>query len=419
MWAISDDPDVRDDVVGALDAAVAEGIGYLEANAAWVRTGGVPTQTGGLLGAAYLHATNRNLEPQLHTHVVIANAAVHPSGSLRALDARGVFLHATTAGHLAAAELRHQLSARLGVAWTPVENAAAEIVGVPDEAIRVFSSRSAEIATVVEEMGWDSPDGRQIAAYQTRAPKTHGVDIDALRHRWDVRAAEVGLTPDHLQRVVLRPDRLGPTPFDSHDVAGLSRALAGPSGVTKHRAVFDHCDVIQTVADLSGDRLGADQVTALADAWLSGAEVVPLEPIDQRNTIRRRDGTLIATRSGEPIYTTQTMLRLEHDIVTAFEAGHNQRAAFVAPEILDAAIAASPSLGSDQAQLVRAMCQWPDRYQCAVGPAGSGRTYALNVAHNAWTDAGCNVVGAAVNGNAADIPCNARPGSRHGRWCGG
>ena len=43
--------------------------------------------------------------------------------------------------------------------------------------------------------------------------------------------------------------------------------------MTKHRAVFDHCDVIQTVADLSGDRLGADQVTALADAWLSGAEV--------------------------------------------------------------------------------------------------------------------------------------------------
>ena len=52
-------------------------------------------------------------------------------------------------------------------------------------------------------------------------------------------------------------------------------------------------------------------MAALADAWLSGAEVVPLEPIDQRNTIRRRDGTLIATRSGEPIYTTQTMLRLE------------------------------------------------------------------------------------------------------------
>ncbi len=73
LWAVTDSPAVRDDVTAALDAAVRAGLEYLEANAAWVRTGPIPIQTAGLLGAAYLHATNRNLEPQLHTHVVIAN----------------------------------------------------------------------------------------------------------------------------------------------------------------------------------------------------------------------------------------------------------------------------------------------------------------------------------------------------------
>ena len=56
------------------------------------------------------------------------------------------------------------------------------------------------------------------------------------------------------------------------------------------------------------------------------------------------------------------MGRLETDIVATFERGHYTIAAFVAPEIVDAAIAATPTIGDDQAGLVRAMCTWPDRY---------------------------------------------------------
>ena len=179
--------------------------------------------------------------------------------------------------------------------------------------------------------------------------------------------------------------------------------LSGPDGVTTHRAVFDRRDVPQAVAGHTANRLTAEQVINLADAWLTTPDVVRLEAADEHHAIRRRDGTLVAARSGEPIYTTTTMLRLENAIVATFETGHNQCAAFVAPEILDAAIAAAPTLGTDQVELVRAMCMWPDRYQCAVGPAGSGKTFALNVAHTAWTDAGYRVVGAAVNANAADI----------------
>ena len=38
-----------------------------------------------------------------------------PDGKVRALDGRQLYLHAKTAGFLASAELRHQLTARLGV----------------------------------------------------------------------------------------------------------------------------------------------------------------------------------------------------------------------------------------------------------------------------------------------------------------
>jgi conjugative relaxase-like TrwC/TraI family protein len=78
----------------------------------------------------------RALEPQLHHHVVIANVGVGSDGVARALDSRMIFHHAKTASFLAAAELRHQLTTRLGVSWGEVENGIAEIEGIPDAAIK-------------------------------------------------------------------------------------------------------------------------------------------------------------------------------------------------------------------------------------------------------------------------------------------
>ena len=92
------------------------------------------------MAADYLHTTSRALEPQLHHHVVVANFGVGPDGVAHALDARFVFHHAKTASFLAAAELRHQLTARLGVTWTQVENGIAEIEGVPAAALEEMSS---------------------------------------------------------------------------------------------------------------------------------------------------------------------------------------------------------------------------------------------------------------------------------------
>ena len=92
--------------------------------------------------------------------------------------------------------------------------------------------------------------------------------------------------------------------------------------------------------------LPAERVTALADAWLWVTRWCGYSP----STVKRtRSAGVTAPTSlpapGEAIYTTVTMRQLECDIVATFEAGQNQRAAFVAPDILDAAITASPSIG--------------------------------------------------------------------------
>ena len=125
-------------VSGSLDSrpvslAARGGIGYLEANGLSVAVTGPDgrgrAQTHGLIGAGYLHATNRNAEPQLHVHVVVTKIVERPDESLASLDASGMFGHAKTAGCLAAADLRHRLTSELGVEWAQVRNGVSEMVG--------------------------------------------------------------------------------------------------------------------------------------------------------------------------------------------------------------------------------------------------------------------------------------------------
>ena len=145
LWAGADEA-TRAAVLETLDEAVAGGLRYLERQAFKVSVRKRPLPASGVVGADYLHTTSRALEPQLHHHVVVANFGVGPDGVARALDARFVFHHVKTASFLAAAELRHQLTARLGVTWTQVENGIAEIEGVPAAALEEMSSRAREIA---------------------------------------------------------------------------------------------------------------------------------------------------------------------------------------------------------------------------------------------------------------------------------
>jgi hypothetical protein len=74
--------------------------------------------------------------------VLVANLArTTDDGVWRTLDSRKLFAHAKTAGILYQAQLRFELTRRLGVAWQPVVNGHADIDGVDRQLIETFSQR--------------------------------------------------------------------------------------------------------------------------------------------------------------------------------------------------------------------------------------------------------------------------------------
>jgi len=144
----------------AHDRAVLEAVGYLERSAAAVRRGHGSTRVEGaegLIAAAFRHRTSRAGDPQLHSHVLVANLGRGPDGRWSALDGRRLYADARAASFIYQAVLRSELTRSLGLEWLPVHKGIAELAGVPKPVLRPFSRRRAEIEAALAQHGRRAP----------------------------------------------------------------------------------------------------------------------------------------------------------------------------------------------------------------------------------------------------------------------
>lgn len=147
--------DISGALVEAHERAVASAIEFLEREACRTRRGrgGAERVNGeGFVAAAYRHRLSRAGDPQLHTHVVVANLT-RADGRFTALDAHTLYEHKSAAGAVYRAALRAEVRERLPWAsWQRVGRGLFEIGGVPDDVLRHFSQRRAEIEERAAEL---------------------------------------------------------------------------------------------------------------------------------------------------------------------------------------------------------------------------------------------------------------------------
>jgi conjugative relaxase-like TrwC/TraI family protein len=389
------DPEVREAVRAAHDAAVAEAVGYLEWAAAAVRrghNGAVVEQVEGFVAAAFRHRSSRAGDPQLHTHVVIANLGRGSDGRWTALDGRRLYAHATTASHLYQAMLRAQLTRRLGLEWTPVERGIAEVKGVLPRVLRAFSQRRAEIEASLAECGTSGPRAAEAAALATRRAKERDVDPARLFARWGERAAELGWSPELARR--------GPADRDDLDVEALKNELLGPDGLTQRASTFTRRDVVRGICGAlpPGAAVTAERIEYLADEVLQHRDVVTVLTESGGDSFRRADGRILRVAIEDRRYTTAELLALEQRIVTAAETG---RAAGRGLATKPFAGGRWSALSAEQQAMVAALTTHGDMVAVVAGRAGTGKTYALAAAREAWEAAGVPVAGVAVARRAA------------------
>jgi conjugative relaxase-like TrwC/TraI family protein len=239
-------PEVAGDVRASHVAAVDAALDYVERRAVAVRrprAGAiVPVPAEAVATAGFVHRVSRALDPHLHSHVVMANLGRGPEGTFSALDGRGIYAHAPAAAALYHAQLRHELTTRLGVAWEPLRHGRADIAGIGPEARRAFSQRSTEIAEHLAARGLRGSHARRIAGHATRPPRDVHRGVEDLRPAWQDRAELVGLGPRALDAVLDRvPRRPGPGPeFGRGEVIAAAVRQRGPT-VTRRGVVQAWC----------------------------------------------------------------------------------------------------------------------------------------------------------------------------------
>ena len=384
LFAVGE-PDVRAAVREGHDAAVRDAVGYLEREACVTRrgSGGWRRLDGsGFLAAAYRHVASRARDPQLHTHVVVANMT-EAEGRWSRLDGASLFRHGKTAGYLYQASLRLELSERLGVGWGLIENGYAEVAGVPREVIVEFSRRRAAIEEELRRRGLTGPRAAQVAALDTRESKDLALAPARLHDEWRARAAEHGLTRARVGELLNSAQVRRPT--EQH-LAAVARRLGGPEGLTKRLSAFDRRDVVQAWATVMGQAHTAE-IERLADGWLASHHAQQVEP-DQG--------------AGRPArFSTPELLATERRLERQVRDGRRGAAAVVSAAAVERALAQRPTITEEQATLVRAVCSSNAAVDVVRGLAGTGKTFALSVARSAFEQDGYDVIGCALQGKAA------------------
>jgi conjugative relaxase-like TrwC/TraI family protein len=259
LWGLGD-VFTRQAVADAHRAAVGDMLGWVEDRVLFTRIGrnGLnQVATRGMLATAFDHWDTRHGDPNLHTHVIIANRVQGPDGQWRTIDGRTLYLAAVAVSEMYDDVLADHLAARLPVRWgfrprganrTPAH----EITGLSDELLAAFSTRSTsiagELASLTARFHGDHGRAptrtevlrlRQRATLATRHAKTPH-PLGTLLTRWANTASRVtGLQPRQVTAEALSADparRVRAEQVSTETVHRLAGIVA--DGLVDRRAVF-------------------------------------------------------------------------------------------------------------------------------------------------------------------------------------
>ena len=379
-WALTGDHRLLE----AHDVAVTAALAHLERFGSTTRIrsngGRLHPDTNGLTMATFRQTTSRADDPQIHTHAVISAKVQTADGRWLALDARYLKRHQRMLGGLYQSVLRAELTHRLGVEWRPIVNGQAEIAGIPDELLAVFSKRTADIDAALadklddfrqregrEPSRWERAALTREASADTRSRKS-GHGAADLTTRWQTEAADAGWTADLLDASI--------DDAAAHAVQSDPLIVADViEAVSQQRSSWTRADVLQAICDLQrpvSQQSGHGWAATLERATDHVvAQLVDLDPPGDA-TRRGSDGRSVWIEPTAPRFTSEPVLAQEEAILTwamAAQADPPAPSTTVNRDGLD-------PLQADAAAAVAGH----DRLVLVVGPAGAGKTRMLTAA---------------------------------------
>ncbi len=308
-----------------------------------------------MVAATFRHVASRNLDPQLHTHAVIANMTRDHEGRWRSIEATLLHRHARQIG----AYYRNELSRRLMERGYDVQPAMAgripsfEIAGYGRKLRGAFSTRRREILTYMAERGWDhSQAAAQMATLATRRRKDEPLRA-MLETVWAERAQELGLGADLAAARPRRPVR------KPEDLSALEIVARTAERLEERQSVFAAHDLETLALAHSPGRHTLDAIRQAVEQLVKDGHLVDA-------TLRRADRAFVTDRT----------LKAERSVIAMMKAGLGHAGTLARDADVAARLAAS-GLTEGQCDAVRTILLSRDRTIGVQGRAGTGKTTML------------------------------------------
>jgi hypothetical protein len=437
-----------DEIEAAVLDAAREAVAWLERHATYTRTGHHSAQTGewrdgdGLVASVFLHHISRDGDPHLHVHIAVWNRvqrADRADGKWRTLDSRSLHNQRLAVAPVTDRSLQTRLSA-LGYAMVPrADGNGAEVGGVGQDVIDLFSSRSRaltpELKTLIGQYQgvYGRPPSKrtvwllgQQAAQNTRRTKAEarrtvagqaGTAEPTGAQRlaaWEAQTARQemhALSAVHQDVARFAADRAGRAPAVLDDAAKRKAARIAVAEVQQHHAVWSMAQLrFEVHRALPVLPPGTDidamvtEVAKLAVCGRAGTEIVQVTAPDITDVtslgVRASDGGSIYRPPNEERYCTLAHLDIEQQILTAAKRAVPQ---LVGAEQARAAVART-GLTGEQRDAVVTMLTATTAVTALVAAAGAGKSHTMAAFARLWTSlTGRRVIGLATATNAARV----------------
>jgi len=439
LWAVAD-AGVQAMIGAAHHRAVAEVVAFMEREVAATRTGatagdGAVAQVDveGLIATAFDHFDSRAGDPHLHTHVVISNKAkTNLDGKWRSLDGRPMHAAVVALSELHEAVFADHMTRIFGVEWEARDmgrdrNPAWAITAVPEALVSEFSSRArhidAEKNRLIDE--YVTAHGRQASnatILKLRAQATLSTRPDKqvrsladLTGEWRTRATAV-LGRDATRWAMDATDNNRPLLLRADDIPldvirDIGRSVVETVG--EKRSTWRRWNLMAEAArQTMGWRFATmndrESVIAMVTdaAQLASLRLTPPELSLSPAMFRRDDGTSVFRPVNSAIFTSEVQLLAEDRLL---ERSRDLTGPTVSLATVEK-IARKPDadglvLGEDQAEALTRLAVSGRLLDVLVGPAGAGKTTAMNALRRAWeAEHGTgSVVGLAPSAVAAQV----------------
>ncbi len=351
--------------------AVKTALDYAEANLVQTRkyvNGQVQVEKGGkIIAGLFQHDTSRALDPQLHTHAVIANMIKDSSGQFRSLSNEALYNGKMLLGQIYRSALAGNLQ-DLGYETKPLDKGLFDIKGVPQELVDTFSKRREEIEQALKDKNYEpTAIANSLAALATRSAKKP-VQRSELRAAWAAEVKSLNIDLQQALNDATKNDQPSATFREKSAADAVEFAIAHHS---EREAVYSHNDLLMTAMKF------APGVTEKAAATELGEYVKDriLYPVDLKEGRFYTDVENIRLESENKDLMRAGLRREVLDLRNTMERATRRTSDGVISRKLD-----RTTLTDGQKDAARMVLSANSYVTAVQGYAGTGKTYMLETA---------------------------------------